>query len=196
MYVPLSYSLNTLCTASQKQKARACTSTGPSLSTLASGPSSTSQQGPTFGTGSIGQAATQPQSDSSRVQTSNGQGNPVQKWQQQTLSNHINGVESRIVRGQLLVRQPWTTRMGPASIAEYRLGRYLFHVRHQQPVVDPWNRCFHWGGSSRRSEFLARCNDWTDERNQRRWISSQQSDPQAEFQHRCRLFSHRPVSPA
>jgi hypothetical protein len=105
------YSLNALCTESQKQKARASTSTGPSPSTSASGTSSTSQQSSTAGTSSTGQAATpQPQSDSSIVQTSDCQGNPLQKWQQQTRSNQINSVETRIVRGELLARQPWTTR--------------------------------------------------------------------------------------
>lgn len=37
-------------------------------------------------------------------------GNRLQTWQQQTLPNQINSVETRIVRGQLLARQPWTTR--------------------------------------------------------------------------------------
>jgi hypothetical protein len=36
--------------------------------------------------------------------------NPPQAWQTQTTPNQIASVESRIVRGQLLDRQPWTTR--------------------------------------------------------------------------------------
>lgn len=37
-------------------------------------------------------------------------GNRLQPWQQQTLPNQIDSVETRIVRGELLTRQPWTTR--------------------------------------------------------------------------------------
>jgi hypothetical protein len=37
-------------------------------------------------------------------------GNRLQPWQQQTFANQISSVETRIVRGQLLDRQPWTTR--------------------------------------------------------------------------------------
>jgi hypothetical protein len=37
-------------------------------------------------------------------------GNPLQTWQQQTFPNQIDSVETRIVRGELLDRQTWTTR--------------------------------------------------------------------------------------
>lgn len=37
-------------------------------------------------------------------------GNTLKTWQQQTLPNQISTVETRIVRGELLDRQPWTTR--------------------------------------------------------------------------------------
>jgi hypothetical protein len=37
-------------------------------------------------------------------------GNVLRPWQQQTLPNQISTVETRIVRGELLDRQPWTTR--------------------------------------------------------------------------------------
>ena len=37
-------------------------------------------------------------------------GNLLRPWQQQTWPNHISTVETRIVRGELLDRQPWTTR--------------------------------------------------------------------------------------
>jgi hypothetical protein len=37
-------------------------------------------------------------------------GNSLPPWQQQTLRNQIDSVETRIVRGELLDRQPWTTR--------------------------------------------------------------------------------------
>jgi hypothetical protein len=40
----------------------------------------------------------------------NCRGNRLQPWQQQTFANQISSVETRIVRGQLLDRQPWTTR--------------------------------------------------------------------------------------
>jgi hypothetical protein len=38
------------------------------------------------------------------------QGNPLQKWQAQNVPNQIDSIETRIVRGQLLDKQPWTTR--------------------------------------------------------------------------------------
>lgn len=38
------------------------------------------------------------------------QGNCLHSWQQETTGNQIDSVETRIVRGQLLDRQPWTTR--------------------------------------------------------------------------------------
>jgi hypothetical protein len=38
------------------------------------------------------------------------EGNLLRPWQQQTLPNQISTVETRIVRGELLDRQPWTTR--------------------------------------------------------------------------------------
>jgi hypothetical protein len=37
-------------------------------------------------------------------------GNPLQSYQQQTLPNQLASVESRIVREELLIKQPWTTR--------------------------------------------------------------------------------------
>jgi hypothetical protein len=37
-------------------------------------------------------------------------GNPLQPYQQQTRPNQLASVESRIVREELLVKQPWTTR--------------------------------------------------------------------------------------
>jgi hypothetical protein len=37
-------------------------------------------------------------------------GNLLRSWQQQTWPNQISTVETRIVRGELLDRQPWTTR--------------------------------------------------------------------------------------
>lgn len=37
-------------------------------------------------------------------------GNRLQPWQQQTVANQIGSVETRVVRGELLDRQPWTTR--------------------------------------------------------------------------------------
>jgi len=42
--------------------------------------------------------------------SSNCTGNRLQTWQQQTLPDQIASVESRIVREELLVQQPWTTR--------------------------------------------------------------------------------------
>ncbi len=37
-------------------------------------------------------------------------GNQLRAWQQQTSPNQIDSVETRIVRGELLDRQPWSTR--------------------------------------------------------------------------------------
>jgi len=37
-------------------------------------------------------------------------GNRLQTWQQQTFANQISSVETRVVRGELLDRQPWTYR--------------------------------------------------------------------------------------
>lgn len=54
--------------------------------------------------------------DSSQQQTDQGTnvpscpGNPLKSDQQQTLPNQLASVESRIVREELLVKQPWTTR--------------------------------------------------------------------------------------
>ena len=37
-------------------------------------------------------------------------GNQLQTWQQQTFPNQIASIESRIIREELLIKQPWTTR--------------------------------------------------------------------------------------
>jgi hypothetical protein len=37
-------------------------------------------------------------------------GNPLQTWQQRTTPNQIDSVETRVVRGELLDRQAWSTR--------------------------------------------------------------------------------------
>ncbi len=54
--------------------------------------------------------AGQPPSGRGQAQSYAGCGNPLQPWQQQTIPNQIDSVESRVVRGELLDRQPWTTR--------------------------------------------------------------------------------------
>jgi hypothetical protein len=58
-----------------------------------------------------GQPATAPPgTGQGQDQDNDCKGNPLQWWQQQTYANQISSVETRIVRGELLDRQPWTTR--------------------------------------------------------------------------------------
>ena len=76
----------------------------PSCRTASPGtnPSSSAESAPNAPAG-------QPSSGQGHAQSPNC-GNPLQSWQQQTLGNQIDSVETRIVRGELLDRQPWTTR--------------------------------------------------------------------------------------
>lgn len=54
--------------------------------------------------------ASSPNQNAQNQTSQNCNGNRLQPWQQQTFANQISSVETRIVRGQLLDRQPWTTR--------------------------------------------------------------------------------------
>jgi len=103
---------NTLCTADQSSQADAAASasdknkiqTGQSSQATTAAANNEEAQ-----TNQNSQNPAGP-SDNSKANPSKCKGNVLQPWQSQTFPNQIDSVETRIVRGELLARQPWTTR--------------------------------------------------------------------------------------